>query len=56
MNESQRRQIEEARRESIEKSYCIDATGNKSMGHSMPMHMEVEKVEHRNEAPIYQKD
>ena len=56
MNDSQKRQMEAAKRESEQKSYCIDASGQHSMGHKMPMHMQHEQVEHRNEMPMYQKD
>lgn len=59
MNDNQRRQIDAARRESEAKSYCIDAAGMKSMGHSMPMHMQADKHEmmmNKNEMPMYQKD
>lgn len=56
MNSRQRAQIVEARRESEAKSYCIDATGNRSMGHQMPAHREVEKMEMRESVPMYQKD
>lgn len=33
MNDNQRKQIEEARRESVEKSYCINTTGLRSEGY-----------------------
>lgn len=63
MNDNQKRQIEMARRESEQKSYCIDATGNRSMGHQISEHMQVDRHEMRmnetqmkSQMPMYQKD
>ena len=36
MNANQKRQQEEARAKSIRDSYCINATGKKSMGREVP--------------------
>lgn len=61
MNANQRRQIEEARRESVQKSYCIDATGQRSSGHMLdPRYSDgmvnLPESSKNDSIPMYQKD
>ena len=61
MSPSQRRQIEDARRESVEKSYCIDATGQKSSGHMLDSRysdgmITLPESSKHDTMPMYQKD
>lgn len=61
MSPNQKAQIAEARRVSVEKSYCIDATGQKSSGHMLDsrygdgMVILPESSKH-DTMPMYQKD
>lgn len=61
MNANQRRQIEDARRESVEKSYCIDATGERSKGHMLDSRygdgmVTLPESPKNDTMPMYQKD